>query len=185
MEFFEKHANQHSGNNAIYNLFKEAKERGVYKPFIVTVGLGIALITLLLPLSLVLFTKFLSVFHRKSSRLKNIEGNSRNNIETKEKKGEDERKVAQEIRVRISDINRHLYLVGGLSAYLKTFYTIETKVLLGEILEKFYPVNHLLYNKAFEAFGRLNFNDKDKRYEFVEKWFVKPILLLYYYFCGE
>jgi len=177
-EFFDKHANEHSRNNAIYNLFLSVRERGIYKPLIVIVELGIALVTILLPLALLLFTRFLSIFNRKSRKV---------SIAYRSGKDNNFNPGEQEIRARVTDINRHLNLVGSFEEYLEEFYQIKTKGPLLRKIVKFYPKMHPKRNDVADAFKRLKFDirgregkviDNNERYEFIERWFVKPVAFL-------
>jgi hypothetical protein len=135
---------------------------------------------------LTIFTKFLGVLHfsyfgrnKEKSDRESKEGNK----DTKAKVVKDNSSPdsdRQEIRQRMADINRELYLIGPFSDYLTRFYLINSKEALENLMDTFYPEDHFKREEIKQDFEALTFDDKQQRYEFIEKWFVKPITYFWF-----
>ncbi|MGD9015478.1 MAG: hypothetical protein PVI33_05605, partial [Candidatus Omnitrophota bacterium] len=151
-EYFDIHLREHIKNNAIYNLFLEARERGTLLPLIVcTIG-AIAAITLFLPIVLLIIPGVLSWLHfRKTGRKR--EGTSgvvagSGPREARDDKVDSIEDVNPEIRQRIAVILLGLSSIGQFVQYLNKLY-IEGGFLEADpnekrnkeraLLERFYP----------------------------------------------
>ena len=77
------------------------------------------------------------------------------------------------VRIRIATINRHLYLIGPLYDYLRGFYE-KNEEELAQATRDFY-LGTVLEKEALAALEKLDFNDKEERFKFIDEWFTKPI----------
>ncbi|MCM8827324.1 MAG: hypothetical protein NC904_07420, partial [Candidatus Omnitrophica bacterium] len=173
IEYFEILVSKHHQNISIENI-RKLGVRGSLKPLIAVIIIGVGLITLTLPLLLLITTKLLRFLYfeflfKKSQR--NNSGATQSTIH------HIIRQIKQRIKVRLSSQNRYLYLLGPFTHYLARFYNIQDKNKLENLLKEYYENDHKeKYNEAIEELHNLNFDDLEKRYEFIEKWFIEPIV---------
>jgi hypothetical protein len=166
-EYFTIHFTEHKYNNWLYNLFRP----GTLVPLLITAAIGFLAIWILLPLALYGATGRLSKkYFRRGLGKKGVtyKGKTeRNYVKPVYQSG----LKAQDARVRLSFINRHLYLIGPYQDYLMNLYTQRPI----DLLNKYYPLGHPA--RAIVE-GEITSGGKSD-IALIEEYFVKPIVDLF------
>ncbi|MFA5349587.1 MAG: tripartite tricarboxylate transporter TctB family protein, partial [Candidatus Paceibacterota bacterium] len=180
-EYFQIHFREHVKNNWIYNLFIESKERGTLAPLVTLIVGGTVIITIGLPFLLWFTTSLISrIFFNKAGKKKSgkngeAEDKSKKANESESAGSSEERKRKQALRIRVADINRHLYLVKSFSDYLLDLYTGSGKhENRRDLINRYYPEGHPS-RKQVEGAEKAVGEDKKKALDFIDNYFIKPI----------
>ncbi|MDO8580684.1 MAG: hypothetical protein Q7S13_04320, partial [Candidatus Omnitrophota bacterium] len=161
-EYVEIQFRKHVQNDWVHNIIN-AQDREIIKPLVTIIAVGLAGITILLPLILLAMTYFFSKVHfRKLGRTKYA--NTRKNDLITNMKG-------MEIRIRVARINRHLYLIGPFTDYLIDLYGQD----LNQLVNRYYPQGSAMRDQVVADMSSRDFTKKAERYRFIEEYFVRPL----------
>ncbi|MCF7917224.1 MAG: MFS transporter, partial [Candidatus Omnitrophica bacterium] len=167
---------EHNGNNWGHNLFTEAAERGTLKPLTIVVGVGIAVITLAVPLILVAVTAFIgfALYNKLGKKVNISNSQASGNTKTTDQQ-------TQKLRQRIASINRHLYLSGPFTEYLLDIYGKGLKN-IGSLINDYYPKastkddkDHPYRETVLDEVEDWWSKSEEEKLVFIEKYFISPI----------
>ncbi|MDP8264870.1 MAG: hypothetical protein P9M12_05260, partial [Candidatus Aceula lacicola] len=174
IEYFKIHFEKHSENSAWKNLFFRSSENGALSIFSIVLVFGLIALTLSLPLLLLGSTKLLSKHFKKLGKSNVFKSKP-------DKNSEDFDEEKQRIRQRAAHINRHSCLVGNdlpgkesFNQYLMELYSVDPL----ELVNRYYSQGHDQRNEVLEDMKNYDLNNLERKYAFIEKYFIGPISYL-------